>query len=662
MLRELSLDFETRSTLDRRRVGVYNYARHPTTDVWCMAWAFGADEPAIWLPGTPMPNDILTHVREGGMVRGWNVAFERVVWNLCLRRLDRSLPKLRRAQCYDTAADAAALALPRRLEDAARALGLDAQKDAAGARLMMQMARSRKPTRANPSPWWDDEARRTRLNEYCMQDVRTERAIAGVVPALPEYERRVYLLDQTINDRGMLLDMPLIEAARRMAQMVGQRANTRLAELTDGAVTGVTQTSAMLRWVQQYGLPIRNLRKDTVRGALTNTTALDPRVREVLLLRSDAAKSSVAKLKAMQEYACPDGRARGMLLYHGASTGRWSGKGIQPQNFPRGTVPQPEQYIDRIMAGDYAGIEVGHPVLSVISSLLRSMLIATPGHRFLAGDFAQIEARILAWLAQQDDLLHLFATGGAVYETMAAYIYGRDVSEIKTPSEERQIGKNVILGAGYGMGAETFAKQVHMQTGLRMSVGESRLAIATYRDVYPDIPRFWGDVERAAMNAVQSPDTVWAAGRRDSVRFQRKGEYLWCILPSGRMLAYMRPRLGSRTMSWTDYRGKPVVKTALSCEGVQSLTRKWVRQWTYGGHLVENIVQATARDIMASAMLRVEEAGYPVVLSVHDEIVADVPLRHGSVEEFEQLLSAVPQWAGDLPVAAEVWEGDRYRK
>jgi DNA polymerase bacteriophage-type len=657
----LSIDFETRSSVDLRRSGVYPYAADPSTDLWCMAFAFGDEDVELWVPHehpynyfTEPPQRIVEHIRNGGELRAWNAQFERVIWNRILApRYGFPVPELE--QWHDTAAEAAAMALPRGLEDAANALGLSVQKDAVGRRLMLQMAKPRKPTKSDPSEWWDDDDKRLRLYAYCQQDVRVERAVAAKLRRLGKMERAVYLLDQRINDRGVQLDMELIDAADILVRYAGKRANEFLRELTGGELTSVTKVADMTRWLQSEGVELEDVRKNTLRDLLAGDDVAGV-AREVIELRTESAKSSTAKLAAMRAAADTDDRARGLLLYHGAATGRWSGKLIQPQNFPRPTVRNVEQYIPYVLDGEYDMIAIEHPILNVLSSMLRSMLVATPGHRLVAADFSQIEARVVAWLAGQSSLVNLFASGGKVYETMAAAIYGLSVDQVGKDSTERQIGKNVILGCGFGMGWETFQTQVQEQTGIVLSDDDSKAAVYGYRDLYTHIPQLWHDLNHAAMSAVRNPGQTFTAGHNQMIQYLCTGDALWCVLPSRRPLCYIRPEIGERETPWGEMR------EAVTFMTVNSFTRQWQRNAGYGGLWCENVVQAIARDIMALAMLRVEQAGYPVVMTVHDEVVADTPLGHGSVEEFTQLVATLPQWANGLPVAAEGWEGARYRK
>ena len=651
-LTTLSMDFETRSTIDLRKAGVYAYAEHHTTDVWCLAYAFDDGDVQLWVPGDEPPERIVAHVQAGGELRAWNAQFERVIW--CVIMVPRyGFPKPAQEQWFCTAAEAAAMALPRALGVAARVLNMPERKDDDVRGLMMRMSRPR--STKGGIVWWTDEGRRHHLYEYCKQDVRAERAIAGRIRRLTKHERLVYLLDQRINDRGMMLDLPLINGAQGIVNIGLERANADIKRITGGAVEKVTQVADLTRWLQYKGLGIDNIRKSTVRDMLLED-GVGGEVRQVLEIRADAGRSSVAKLKSMRAAKCKDDRVRGLLFYHGASTGRWSGKLVQPHNMPRGEVDNVEQYVPAMIKRDFDTINKEHPPLVVVSSLLRGMLRATPGSRLLCADFSAIEARVLAWIAMQDDLVAAFAAGAKIYEEMASRIYKVPAEEVAKDSRERQVSKNTVLGCGFGMGAATFVEQLHKQTGIVIDEEEGQLNVDTYRALYPLIPKFWRDINSAAIRAVAEPGLVTHCGRNGAIRYVVRNHFLWCVLPSGRSIAYCLPQVVSRKTPWKELRA------AVRYMGTNAYTKKWGPLHLYGGLLAENVVQAIARDLMAASMLRVERKGYPVVLSVHDEILADVPNEFGSLAEFCDLMARKPRWADGCPVSVEGWEGARYKK
>lgn len=595
-----SLDFETRSTVDLRKSGMYVYAEHPTTDVLCLAFKFEGDGVVgLWTPHMhDGPADLIEHIRRGGELRAWNAAFERIIWRRFM--VYYGFPAVKNRQWTCTAAEAANMGLPRKLEEAAKALGLVQQKDMAGHRLMLQVSKPRRIEDDGTIVWWQDENKLERVYAYCQDDVRTEMAIAEQVQRLSDRERILYLLDQMVNDRGMALDLPKVKQAQEHVAELEARGLEELKEITGGKVKTPKQVQAFKQWLEEQGSPVPDLTKATVAEALK--TAKGP-AREALRIRQDHSRSSTAKLDAMERACCVDQRVRGMLMYYGANrTGRWSGRLIQPQNIPPGEVN---------------GVD------------LRSMLVASPGHRLMIGDYGQIEARILCWLAGEEYRPN-------EYEQMASAIFGVPVERVT--KDQRFVGKVATLLLGFGGGAKKFAESAGVEFEL------AQRAVNTYRSRKPGIPGFWRAAETAAKKAIGG-SVFFQIVPGAQVRYKMHQNYLRCYLPSGRSLFYSTPQLDD---------------SGLSYMGV-GLGGKWMRERTYGGKLVENIVQATARDVLASAMLRLERAGYPVVLTVHDEVVCDVPNEHGSLEEFMAIMEQRPSWLG-CHVPVEAVESPHYLK
>jgi DNA polymerase len=365
---------------------------------------------------------------------------------------------------------------------------------------------------------------------------------------------------------------------------------------------------------------------------------LHPIIKQVLRLRQDGAKSSTAKYEAMVNAANADDRMRGLLMYHGAATGRWSGRLVQPQNFPRPQKKQAE--LDEIIAKLKADEDVSEYGAGTVlaSDLLRSMLIAEDGHRLMFADYSAIEARVLAWIAGQTDLVETFRKGGDVYKEMASAIYNVNVESVT--DGQRQVGKMAILGCGYGMGGKRFAEQCATM-GINIDEDEAKRIVSVYREKNNRIAQYWRDSENDFVEMVKG------AGRVGSVELP---------LPSGRSLTYHNPRIIQRETPWGAMRDTAQVDT------LNSVTRQWVSQIIWGGLLTENVVQATARDLMATAMMALELKGYNVILSVHDEIICEVPDDFGSLEEMIEIMTRVPAWADGCPVNAEGKEGKRYRK
>lgn len=671
----LSIDLETRSTVDLKRSGVYPYAEHPTTDVWCAAFALDDGPVQTWRADEPVPALIVEHVRTGGKIRAWNAQFERTLWRLVLTpRYGWPMPALEQFHC--TAAQAAAMALPRALDEAARVLGLDVRKDKEGARLMMQMARPRPKRAEDGSPiWWDDAAKLSRLVSYCAQDVEVERAIAAKLRPLSDDERVIYVLDQRINDRGIRIDGDLVAAAQDVVADAVERINARLRGLTGGTVAAVTKRADLLAFLRSQGVETESLGKPAMRELLARDD-LPGVVRELVEIRKEAAKASTAKLKAMTAATSPDGRSRGVLLYHAAGTGRWAGKLWQPQNLPR--LSADEEVIEFVLRRDVDCVDMLFgPPLEVISSVLRPCLIAAEGKDLIAADFSNIEGRVTAWLAGETwkvDAFRAFdaGTGPDLYKLTYSRSFAVPVGEVT--KDQRQVGKVMELACGFQGGVGAFQSMAAIY-GLAVPDEEANRLKTAWRDAHPHIVQLWRGLEDAAFTAVSNPGQITTAAR-GLIRFRVKGGFLWMILPGGRALAYATPSIETKEMPWTrdgaqigeDAEGRPifeqlpVFKDVVSFWGIDSRTRQWTRQFAYGGFWTENAVQATARDLMAGAMLRLEAAGYPIILTVHDEVVSEVPAGFGSVEDFEQIMCRLPAWAAGLPVAAEGWRGFRYKK
>ena len=456
-----------------------------------------------------------------------------------------------------------------------------------------------------------------------------------------------------MNDRGVLIDVPLVHAAKRITNEGVRRAGEALTTVTGSQVTSVTQVAEIKMWLNKsQGIAVDSIRKSIVQELLGGEDITSD-ARTVLELRAEAGKSSVAKLNAMLRAMCEDQRVRGLLLYHGANTGRWAGKIIQVQNFPRGSVEEVEGFIEMVLQGEYDQMDMLYPPLQIISSMLRGMLRAAPGRRFIVGDFAQIEARVLAWLAGQDDMVRLFASGGKVYHKAAADAYGVDVSEIVKGTPEYQLGKAAVLGCGYQMGWKTFITNCAEMWRLEISEETAKRVVNSYRDANKKIVHLWSRFNYAAMDAIRHPGKVYMVER---CRFTKRGGYLWLILPSGRPLSYPSPTIEPRMAPWGEMRDSAM---AYSVDG---FTKSWRQRSLYGGLLTENIVQALARDLMMESLLRVEKHEYEPLFSVHDEVVSEVDDGVGSVEEFTELMSITPAWAEGLPMAVDAWEGVRYKK
>jgi len=633
----VSIDFETRSAVDLRKTGVYKYAADQSTDIWCMAYkAPWSDDVLVWQPGDAVDPYLEDWIRAGGLLSAWNANFERTIWNeIMVGRYQWPDTRINQWRC--TMAQASAMGLPRALGQAAAVLGVEEQKDKTGAALMLRMARPRKVNADGSYTWWNTKDKIEALVAYCRQDVRTELSVAETLNAMPDAERRLYQLDQRINDRGVALDVDLVHRVKALAGNASIEIDAEIQRLTKGQVKAATNGMDLVAWLNSHGIATKSVDKQTVARLLTSDK-LHPVIRQVLALRQNGAKSSTAKYDAMLHAVNADGRMRGLLVYHGAATGRWSGKLVQPQNFPRPQKKQDE--LDEIIAKLKADKDVSeHGAGTVLASdLLRSMLIADDGHRLMFADYSAIEARVLAWVAGQNDLVETFRKGGDVYKEMASAIYNVDVESVT--DGQRQVGKMAILGCGYGMGGKRFAEQC-ASMGIKVDEDEAKRIVAVYREKNNRIAQYWRDVEQDFVDMVKQAGRVGTVG---------------LALPSGRSLTYHNPRIIQRETPWGAMRDTAQVDT------LNSVTRQWVSQIIWGGLLTENVVQATARDLMATAMMALELKGYNVILSVHDEIISEVPDGFGSLDEMIDIMTQVPAWAQGCPINAEGKQGKRYRK
>lgn len=722
MIAELHIDFETRSTVDLKAAGLDNYAKHATTDVWCMAYAFGEGDIGIWSPVDRMTAtqvSLSQHIVTGGIVIAHNAAFELAIWNhIMVPRY--GWPPLKPEQCRCTMAMAYAMALPGSLEKAAAAVGIREQKDMAGSRLMMQMCRPKAMKddwtgrkcpqcggfgershqddgpRACPGcggtgdehgpvpAWWDEPEKLAKLYEYCKQDVRVERELGKRLMPLSESEQQLWVLDQRINNRGVAVDLPAVKAAIGVVQAEQDRLNKQIREITGNVVGFCTEVARLGKWIASRGVVMPGVAKADVLDALADGDLPDD-VRRALTIRQEAGKTSTAKLNAMVEATSTDGRLRGMFQYHGAGTGRWAGRRVQLQNLA--SWPKDESFtmvdVDLILGLlktrgvehtlNYLRVFYENP-LTIVSYLVRPMLRAAHGKTFYVMDFSNIEGRGLAWLAGEEKKLQVFrefdaGTGPDPYLAAAAGIYRIPVEQAKP---HRPVGKVAELASGFGGGVGAYRQmEKSLRLDLKMTDEQIDQAKTGWREAHPHIRDYWYDLERAAMDAVLHPGQTTSAGPGDrAVRYRMKGSFLWCRLPSGRTLCYPYPKILPIETSWGEVKDSLTYMTVMDeaarkkGKAVEDPAAKgdWQRVSTYGGKLAENVTQAICRDILAEKLRKAELAGYPIVCHVHDELVSEVEEVFGSIEEFQAICSGAPSWAPEMPVVAAGWKGTRYRK
>jgi DNA polymerase bacteriophage-type len=674
----LHIDFETRSTLDLKEVGLDNYARHPTTDAWCMAYAFGGGATSLvakyFLDRDDSLRLVFEHVQSGDTVVAHNVAFELAIWNnIMVPRY--GWPMLRPEQCECTMAMAYAMSLPGALDNAAAAVGIDHRKDQAGYRLMLQMCRPRDIKPDGTIVWWDDEERRQKLYAYCRQDVVVERELHKRLMPLSAKERRVWLLDYKINQRGVQVDIPTVKKAIEVVQSEQDRLNERLRRATGNFVGFTTETARLAQWVRSRGVDIPGVAKADVLDAL-ELRDLPGDVRQALLIRQEAGRSSTAKLRKFIDVASADGRVRNMFQYHGAAPGRWTGRGVQLHNLPRQKLKpkQIEAALRALPDADLIDTLFGPP-MGVISEALRGMLIAKPGHELLTSDFSNIEGRGVAWQAGEEWKLEAFRrqdakTGPEIYIIAAVKIYHCDPSTLNKNSPERQIGKVSELACGYQGGVGAF-QQLAKTYLVKVPDAEAEVIKTAWRAAHPKIVQYWYDLERAAMAAVLDRGKTFAAGPVGrQVKYRVAGSFLWCLLPSGRTLCYPYPRIVEIDTPWGEKKDAltymtevdPSRKAREKIVDDPAAQGRWQRIATYGGKLLQNNTEAICRDLLVDAMLRADEREWRIVLHAHDELVCEEPEMTRYKDDLDKLMEEVPAWAAGLPVKADGWIGKRYRK
>lgn len=623
----LSLDVESRSGADLKKAGAARYFEDFHADVLCAAFALGDGPVQTWRRNEPPPQVWQDHVLGGGLVSAHNAFFEYLALKHVLGpKYGWAVPEI--SQMRDTMAQCAAMSIPQSLDGAAQALALPVQKDKDGQRLIRKFCISRK-ARAGEKPWGtyfnrpeDDPADFDKLVAYCARDVEVERALRNLLVPLSEAEQAVWELTIQMNSRGVLLDLPLVKAMLKITDEAKERLDAALARATNWEVLACSQVSQLTAWLQRNGVPADKLNKNAIEDLLSSD--LPEAARRAVEIRKEAAKTSTAKLTAMVNCASLDGRVRGLHLYHGAGTGRWSGRLVQTQNMPRGTgtVKDPEAARADFMRASADWIEITHgSPMSAVSDMLRSCLVASPGHRLLAADYSAIEGRVTAWVAGEDWKLDAFRAndrgeGAGMYELAAAGIFNVYVGNVTKP--QRQVGKASELALGFGGGVLAYFSMANIygidmapvfpilqettdpeilgraaeryeecldrgDTGTDVLSREAWIASEVtkvlWRNKHPATVALWKGLQDAARDAVQRPGEIVTYA---CISYLVRRGFLWCRLPSGRCLAYGAPKVQERETPWG------TTSESVTALGVNSVTKKWERFALYGGLLTEN--------------------------------------------------------------------------
>ena len=641
-MKTISIDIETYSSVNLAKSGVYKYSESDDFEILLFAYSVDGSEVKVvdLAMGEKIPLPIINALTDENIIKwAFNAQFERI----CLSKYIGKPMSAKSWRC--TMVWAAALGLPLSLEGVGAVLGLEKQKITEGKDLIRYFCVSGKrkdgitirhyPCDA-PDKW-------VRFKEYNIRDVEVEMSIQERLSKfpVPGSEWQNYILDQKINDRGIMLDMDFVESAIKCDNEM-RESNLQIARNLTG-LDNPNSTAQLKTWLSEQGVETDSLSKDAVETLLE--TATDD-VAEILALRKQLAKSSVKKYTAMVNAVCSDSRARGLIQFYGANrTGRYAGRLIQVQNLPQNHLPDLEQARTLVKKGFYADMEILYDFVPlVLSELIRTAFVPKPGCRFYVADFSAIEARVIAWLAVEHWRQDVFAGGGDIYCASASQMFHVPVEKNGVNGHLRQKGKIAELALGYGgsVGA------LKAMGALRMGINESELQplVDVWRQANPKIVRFWYAVDSAIKECIKERHNTKTHG----IGFSLKSGILFITLPSGRKLAYVKPRIGENRFG-----GESV-----TYEGVGG-TKKWERLESYGAKFVENIVQATARDILAEAMLRLNNEGYAVVMHIHDEVVIEAPPKT-SIDEICRVMGQTPKWADGLLLRADGYVCDFYRK
>lgn len=655
----LNVDLETYSSIDIRESGVYAYAEAPDFEVLLIGYRLDQEEVKVIdltdplvEPESDFPEFWEALYNPEIIKTAYNANFERTclsVW------LNHPMPP---EQWRCTAVHAATLGLPGNLGGVGEALGLpeDKQKDKIGKQLIDYFCKPCKPTKINggrtrnlpehaPDKW-------QLFIEYNRQDVVAESTIREKLSIykISESEQELWNLDQQINDHGILLDMDLADKIIRYDLIYQERLKDEARRLT-----GLNNPNSLIQlkeWFKsQFGIEVKSITKDTIPEIIEKLKKTEDSERGIrmLQLRKEMGKTSVKKYQAMRHAVCVDGRLRGILQFYGANrTGRWAGRIVQVHNLPQNKIPDLELARALVKEEDFETVEqLFEGIPFVFSQLIRTAFIPSSGCRLVVSDFSAIEARVIAWLADEEWRLEVFRTHGKIYEASASQMFHVPIEQIKKGGKLRQQGKVAELALGYGGG---FGAIKAMDKAGTIPDDEIPMIISNWRKASPNICKFWRKAEAAAKKAMEEHRAVKI---QHGITFSYLNQVLFIGLPSGRRLAYYAARIED------DEKGKEVITYA----GVDQDTKRWGRLKTWGGKLVENIVQAVARDCLAETMKRISKAGYQIVMHVHDEVIVDVPNMDASALKTITDIMAMPvSWAPELPLRGDGYETEFYKK
>lgn len=648
-MKSISIDIETFSSMNLQKSGVYKYCESDDFEILLFGYSIDGGEIQVvdLARGEKIPNEIINALTDDSIIKwAFNAQFERVCLSKWLGMPSGEYLSPKSWHC--TMVWAATLGLPLSLAGVGAVLGLEKQKLSEGKNLIRYFCVPCSPTKTNGGrtrnlPQHDME-KWEQFKEYNLRDVETEMAIQEKLSRfpVPKSEWENYHLDQIINDHGIALDMDFVSQAISCDEEFKVENIARAKELT--GLENPNSPVQLKEWLLQQDVETDSLSKDVVSQLLEESSGI---VHEVLSIRQQLAKSSIKKYTAMESVVCRDNRARGLIQFYGANrTGRYAGRLIQVQNLPRNNMTDIKEARALVKGGNSAALELLYDnIPGMLSELIRTAFVPKEEHRFIVADFSAIEARVIAWLAGEDWRMDVFSKGGDIYCASASQMFHVPVEKNGVNSDLRQKGKIAELALGYGGSVGALKAMGALDMGLMEE--ELKPLVNLWRESNIFIQSLWWDVDRAVKTAIKGRTTTSTHG----IDFIYQSGMLFIKLPSGRKLSYVKPRIGQNKFG-----GESV-----NYEGVGA-TKKWERIESYGPKFVENIIQAISRDILAEAMITLEDEGYEIVMHVHDEVVLEVAIGQSSVAEVCKLMSKTPEWAKGLLLDADGFECEFYQK
>jgi len=622
------IDFECRSKSDLKNRGAWIYSKDPSTQVLVLSYAIDHGEIKTIIKPNKTPKDIQRQLKKGDSICAHNARFENSIWNNTLKWEYLSFNKM-----FCSLALCAQLNLPRSLDDAAKII-LHENKDQIGYKLMLKMCKPRKPTKKDPTIWIESPEMLDRLGVYCTKDVSIERDLYyRLIPYWQESEKPVWNLNQHMNSMGLPIDYSTCKKALDIVRINEIKAKKKIYKLSNGAIQSPNQTKAIAKICG-----VKSIAKDSIES-LINKKGLSKYQKNILKIRRDFGKSSNAKIISMLDYCDTDKRIRDFTIYHGANTGRETGSGPQPLNLPRGKFKPALKTIKAIKKGNKDLTQ------DQISKAIRLLFKAPKGKEFICSDYAGIEARLVMWLSGETKALNDFRKGKDIYITMASVIFDKPLNSIT--DFERYVGKQAILGLGYNMGVDRFIATCKGQ-GVTVEREVATKAVKTYRSYYNKVVKLWNLLNEAITKTIETKVPHIVKG----IKFQIIDKTLKIVLLSGRKLTYWNPRI-----DFDSYGRKRILY-----KGVNPKTKQWGTLDLYGGKILENIVQATARDLLIKSLLELHKQGFNPILSVYDEILCEEKSNTMNLAMLEKIMLNAPIWANGLPLQTKGWTGKRYRK